>query len=158
MVTCGAPTYLAEHGTPLTLDDLATHRAVAYFAGRSPRTIDWHFLVDGEDRAVKVRPGILVNETEAFIACVLAGMGLIQAVGAVIAEYLKAGRLIEVLPETETVERAVSVMYPNRQHLAPRFVFSSIGLSPYFHLSKDSGFGKSDPQLYPKLQPQHQFW
>ena len=120
MVTCGAPSYLAQHGTPLTLDDLPMHRAVTYFAGRGRHTIDWHFVIDGEDRAVKMRPGILVNETEAFIACALAGMGLVQAVGAGVEEYLKAGQLVEVLPEIATVKRAVSVMYPNRQHLAPQ--------------------------------------
>jgi len=120
MVTCGAPTYLAEYGTPRTLDDLASHRAVTYFAGRSRRTIDWHFTVDGEVRTVRMRPGILVNETEAFIACALAGMGLIQAIGAGVEEHLKAGRLVEVLPEMKTVERPVSIMYPNRLHLAPQ--------------------------------------
>lgn len=120
MVTCGAPTYLAEHGMPQTLDDLPSHRAVTYFAGRGRRTIDWHFAVDGGDRIVKMRPGILVNETEAFIACALAGLGLIQAVGIGVEEHLKAGRLVQVLPKLTTVERAVSVMYPNRQHLAPQ--------------------------------------
>lgn len=67
-----------------------------------------------------MRSGILVNDTEAFIACALAGIGLIQAVGAGVEDHLQAGRLVEVLPATETVERAVSVMYPNRRHLAPQ--------------------------------------
>lgn len=120
LVTCAAPSYLAANGTPLALDDLAAHRAVTYFAGRDRHALDWHFAVDGEDRAVRMRPGILVNDTEAFVACVLAGMGLIQAVGAGVEDHLRAGRLVEVLPATATVERAVSVMYPNCRHLAPQ--------------------------------------
>jgi hypothetical protein len=73
-------------------------------------------------------------------------MGLTQAVGTRVEDYLKAGRVVEVLPETNTVERSVSVMYPNRQHLAPRVRVFLIGLSPCSYPWKGSGSGM--PELY----------
>jgi LysR family transcriptional regulator for bpeEF and oprC len=118
MVTCAAPSYLAAHGTPGTLEDLPAHRAVTYFVGRGRNIIDWHFVVDGEERSVRMRPSILVNDTEAFIACAVVGLGMIQAIGAGIEEYLETGRLVQVLPNVVTMQRPVSIMYPNRQHLA----------------------------------------
>ena len=61
MVTCAAPSYLAAHGTPETLEDLSAHRAVTYFSGRGRETIDWRFIEDGEERPVRMRPAILVK-------------------------------------------------------------------------------------------------
>ena len=43
---------------------------------------------------------------------------MIQAIDAGVAGHLETGRLVEVLPNVKTVQRHVSLMYPNRQHLA----------------------------------------
>jgi len=120
MVSCAAPVYLAAHGVPKTIEDLSAHRAVTYFTGRGRSTIDWQLIADGEERSIRMRSAILVNDSEAFVACALAGLGLIQALRAAVAEQLENGQLVEILPQIQTVRRAVSVMYPNRQYLAPQ--------------------------------------
>ena len=120
MVTCAAPAYLAAHGTPQSVEDLAAHRAVTYFAGRGRHTIDWRLIAGGQERTIKMRPAILVNDTEAFVACGLAGLGLVQAIRAGVREHLDSGRLVEVLPELEVPSRPVSILFPNRHHLAPQ--------------------------------------
>lgn len=117
MVTCAAPSYLAAHGTPVSIDDLSAYRAVTYFAGRGRSIIEWQFIDGGEERSVRMRPAILVNDSEAFIACALAGLGIIQALRAGVAKHLASGHLVEVLPQIRTVPRPVSIMYPNRQYL-----------------------------------------
>lgn len=120
MVTCASPSYLAAYGTPRTVHDLAAHRAVTYFSGRGRAVMDWHFMEGGAERTLRMRPAVLVNDSEAFIACAVAGLGMVQAIGAGVVEHLEAGRLVEVLPDLRTVRRPVSIMYPNRQHLAPQ--------------------------------------
>ena len=120
MINCAAPSYLSTYGIPQTIEDLSAHRAVTYFAGRGRRTMDWHFVEGGEERTIRLRPEILVNDFEAFIACALAGLGMIQAPRLGVQEHLGSGRLVEVLPGLETLPRPVSIMYPNRQHLAPQ--------------------------------------
>jgi LysR family transcriptional regulator for bpeEF and oprC len=119
VVTCASPDYLALHGTPRTIDDLPDHKAVNYFSGRGHRAIAWH-LPGGDGQTLKMKSAIRVNDTETFVAFALAGLGLVQVPGLVVGEHLAAGRLIEVLPEMRQVERPLSVMYPNRQHLAPQ--------------------------------------
>ena len=47
LVSCAAPSYLAAHGTPETIEDLSSHRAVTHFAGHGRDTIDWRFVEDG---------------------------------------------------------------------------------------------------------------
>ncbi|MET0219807.1 MAG: LysR family transcriptional regulator [Tardiphaga sp.] len=118
MVTCAAPSYLSAHGVPQTVEDLSSHRAVTYFGGRGRTKIHWHFMEDGKERSVTMQPALLVNDSEAFIACALAGLGLIQAVGVGVAAHLASGQLVEILPDIQTVQRPVSIMYPNRQHMA----------------------------------------
>jgi LysR family transcriptional regulator for bpeEF and oprC len=65
-----------------------------------------------------MRPAILVNGSEAFVACALAWLGMSQALRAGVSEHLEAGRLVEVLPRLRTVPRPVSIMCPNRTYLA----------------------------------------
>jgi LysR family transcriptional regulator for bpeEF and oprC len=120
MITCAAPSYLSTCGIPQTIEDLSAHRAVTYFAGRGRRTMDWHFVEGGEEHTIRLRPGILVNDSEAFIACAVAGLGMIQAPRLGVREHLESGRLVKILPDLETLPRLVSIMYPNRQHLAPQ--------------------------------------
>ena len=120
MVSCGAPAYLAAYGVPKTIEDLSAHRAVTYFTGRGRSAMDWQLIANGEERSIRMRSAILVNDSEAFVACALAGLGLIQALRAEVAEQLENGQLVEILPQVETVRRAVSVMYPSRQYLAPQ--------------------------------------
>ncbi|WP_189045430.1 LysR family transcriptional regulator [Aliidongia dinghuensis] len=118
MVTCAAPKYLAERGIPESVEDLLDHKAVNYFSGRGHRAIVWHLPGSGVERAMKMKSAVMVNDTEAFVALALAGHGLIQVPGLVVADHLEAGRLIEVLPEMKKVRRPLSVMYPNRQYLS----------------------------------------
>lgn len=48
MVTCAAPSYLAKHGTPHSIDELMTsHRAVNFFSNHSLQIMEWKFTVDG---------------------------------------------------------------------------------------------------------------
>jgi LysR family transcriptional regulator for bpeEF and oprC len=119
-VICASPAYLAVHGTPSSFADLAGHRAVNYVAGRGHRPIHWQ-VPDGDAiREMTLRSGVMVNDTEAFIAAALAGIGLVQGPGACMAEHLASGALVEVLPEARAIRRPLSVMYPARRHLAPQ--------------------------------------
>ncbi|EJW5838059.1 LysR family transcriptional regulator, partial [Salmonella enterica subsp. enterica serovar Kentucky] len=48
MVTCAAPSYLAKHGTPHSIDELMkSHRAVNFFSNHSLQIMEWKFTVDG---------------------------------------------------------------------------------------------------------------
>ena len=120
MVICGSPAYLKAHGTPRTIEDLRSHQAVNYFSGRGHRPVAWSMPGDTGLPQFTLRSGIMVNDTEAFVACALIGLGLIQVPGLVVAEQLSTGALIEVVPDMRSIRWPLSIMYPNRQHLAPQ--------------------------------------
>jgi LysR family transcriptional regulator for bpeEF and oprC len=120
MVNCATPAYLERHGTPISVDDLRLHRAVHYFSGRDRRVIDWHYLTDNEERTIKMKPALSVNDTEAFLHAGLAGFGLMQALGITVEGHLAAGELVEILPDVRPNPRPISILYPSKAHLAPQ--------------------------------------
>ena len=74
----------------------------------------------GETRSVPMAGALTVNNSEAYEAACLAGVGLIQAPEMGLAPMLAAGRLVEVLPEFRAPPMAVSLLYANRRHLPKR--------------------------------------
>ncbi|MBC3209445.1 LysR family transcriptional regulator [Pseudomonas sp. SWRI111] len=117
MVTCAAPEYLREHGTPETLEDLASHRGVNFLSGQSNRTLPWQFSVEGEQRTFVSHTAITVTESNAYVQCGVSGFGIIQAPGIAVAEHLASGALVEILQALRPAPRPVSLLYPSRAHL-----------------------------------------
>lgn len=66
--------------------------------------------------------GILtVNSTETYQAACIAGLGIIQVPRTGVREALRAGELIEILPQYRAAEPLpVSLIYPHRRNLSRR--------------------------------------
>jgi LysR family transcriptional regulator, regulator for bpeEF and oprC len=118
-VTCASPDYLARHGTPMSLDDLAEHRAVGYLWSRTARTLEWNFVVDGENRSIRMRERLIVNDTDAYVASGLEGLGLIRPGNYMVRPYLANGRLQSVLANIRSPGVPLSAIYPKNRHLSP---------------------------------------
>ncbi|MBB3259083.1 LysR family transcriptional regulator for bpeEF and oprC [Paraburkholderia bannensis] len=119
-MTVASPSYLEKQGVPRTLDDLKTHRGINYFSTRSGRILNWTFMVGGREMQVAVKGTISVNEAESYVMCGLKGLGLMQAPRFMILPQLKAGQLIEVLPEWKPLPLPISIVYPQSRHLSPK--------------------------------------
>lgn len=120
LINVASPAYLARHGTPQTLDDLDQHWAVNYASPSSGRVEDWEWIEDGTLRTLRMRGRVTVNSAEAYIACCLAGLGLIQIPAYDVRTHLEAGELIEIMPEHRAAAMPMTLLYPHRQHLARR--------------------------------------
>src|SRR5690606_38055658 len=120
MVTCASPQYLERHGFPKTLEDLEQHRAVNFFTGRERKLMHWAFRIENTTVTLKLRSGIVTNESEALLACGLAGFGLLQGVRPALQPYLDTGQLVQVLADYPAMPKPVSILYPSRNYLAPK--------------------------------------
>ena len=118
-ITCAAPSYLAEHGAPATLEDLPGHRAVHYFSSTTRRGSDLHFIEDGIRIAVPLPGTVAVNETGLYIELGLAGHGLMQLAEILVSSQLQAGQLVEVLADRRPAPVPVSLLYPHQRFLSP---------------------------------------
>ncbi|MFS2051163.1 LysR substrate-binding domain-containing protein [Variovorax sp. Varisp41] len=118
-VSCASPEYLERHGTPKTLEDLARHKAVGYLSSRTARSLEWHFVENGEDRCIAMRESLIVNDTDAYVACGLEGLGLIRAGSYMVQQHLRSGQLRRVLADYAAPAAPLSVLYPQNRHLSP---------------------------------------
>lgn len=118
-ITCAAPTYLAEHGTPATLEDLPGHRAIHYFSSTPRRGGELHFMDEGVNVAVPLPGTVAVNETGLYIELGLAGHGLMQLAEILVSGHLRTGALVEVLDDRRPAPVPVSLLYPHQRFLSP---------------------------------------
>lgn len=125
LINVASPGYLERQGIPKTPADLGAHHAVNYASPSSGRVENWEWIEGGTLRALPVRGRVTVNSAEAYIACCLAGLGLIQIPAYDVRRHLEAGELIEVMAEHRAEPMPMALLHPHRHHLSRRLqVFS----------------------------------
>ncbi|CAJ9925830.1 LysR family transcriptional regulator [Burkholderia pseudomallei] len=121
LINVASPAYLARHGVPRTPADLERHRLLNYASPSNGRVAPWEWVEGDEVKRVALRARVTVNSAEAYIACCLAGLGLIQIPAYDVNAHLRAGELVEVLPDHRAAPMPMTLLYPHRQHLSRRF-------------------------------------
>lgn len=120
LVNVASPAYLASHGTPRTADDLAGHWAVNYASPSTGRVEPWEWIENDTVRTMPMRSHVTVNSADSYVACCLAGLGLIQIPAYDVRHHLEAGELFEVMPTCRAGPLPMTLLYPHRQHLSHR--------------------------------------
>lgn len=115
-----SPGYLAAHGVPRRLADLDAHVMVTYAPPTTGRGAAWEYVEAGVPKTLAMRSRVTVNSAESYIACCLAGLGLIQIPAYDAAEHVAAGRLVEVLPGQHAAPMPLALLYPHRRQRAAR--------------------------------------
>lgn len=124
-VTVASPEYLAQHGTPATLDDLQQHFAVDYLSSATGRAVPLEFRVGREVVARLLPARVSVTGVDLYTGAALSGLGIVQVPRYRIVHELAAGSLRELLPECPPPPMPVSVVYPQSRQLSARVrVFS----------------------------------
>ncbi|EJZ18037.1 LysR family transcriptional regulator [Rhizobium sp. Pop5] len=116
---CASPSYLAERGEPRDIDDLADHDCL-FFMCRNQRQ-GWRFR--GKGGTWIKAPGVSrlrLDSGEAIRDAALAGLGIALLPDFFIAADLAAGRLRQVLPDPETDEAKIVILYPDKRLIEPR--------------------------------------
>jgi DNA-binding transcriptional LysR family regulator len=109
---CAAPSYLKEHGTPKTLDDLSGHNCLGYTLPSAAGANRWVFGTEG-DIVVPVQGNLRANNGDALLAAALAGHGLIYQPTFLVGDSLRSGELVRILDEYPTYDLAVHAVLPS---------------------------------------------
>jgi DNA-binding transcriptional LysR family regulator len=117
-VLCASPAYLAQHGTPQAIDELARHRCIVGSSNGPP--IRWE-LNDGE-QMVRVTPPAThqFNDGEAMVDAAVAGFGICQMPGSLVRRQIVQGLLVPVLPAHCRTRVDVHVLWLQKATLSPR--------------------------------------
>lgn len=116
MVACASPRYLAMHGTPVHPGELAQHEVISYsyWAARN----EWAFTgPDGVPVVVRVHARIHANNGDTCRAAALEHQGIILQPDFIVADDLRRGDLVELLPEFRAMTLGIHAVYPSRKHL-----------------------------------------
>lgn len=113
-INVASPGYLASHGVPRSPADLDQHWQVAYASPSTGRMFDWEWQDGDRTRTRPVPWRVSANSAEGYIACALAGMGLIQIPAYDVAHHLAAGDLVGVMPEFHPEAMPMRLLFPGR--------------------------------------------
>lgn len=119
-VTCAAPSYVARFGRPLHPHQLSQHRCVNYFSAKTGKIFEWDFAKGGERIQLRVPGRVAVNDSDAYMAATLSGMGIAQMPAFVICPYLQSGQLEMLLEEWSVDPLPLHVVYPQNRHLSAK--------------------------------------
>ncbi|UPG92262.1 LysR family transcriptional regulator [Luteibacter aegosomaticola] len=120
-VLCASPGYLAEHGMPETIPDLANHQFVVLVTADGPLNT-FHFAASGRrvNHTVAMENAWETNDGALARAWALAGRGVARKTIWDVAADLRNGSLQVVLPDLIEGEPGIyAVFHPNR-YMSPR--------------------------------------
>jgi DNA-binding transcriptional LysR family regulator len=114
MIVCAAPAYLAEHGVPKVLDDLASHRCSVFRHPATGKVAPWYLTVEGKVEYRQMTPAFSTNDSELELRAVLAGQAIGQLANFSAAAHIRAGRLVPVLRDHVSTHIGLHVYYGSR--------------------------------------------
>ena len=112
-LVCAAPEYLAQHGTPKTITELADHPCLGYTLSPAVGMNRWLF---GRDRKheVTVSGPLQANNGDALVAAAVAGQGIIYQPAFLVAREIEAGTLVALDLDHAPIEfDGIFAIYPS---------------------------------------------
>lgn len=121
LINCASPSYLRERGTPAHPEELLRgHFMIGYASPTNGRELPWEYVYARKQHLIAVPSQVTVNSAECYIACGLAGLGLIQIPRFDVQHLIDRGELQEVLPQFRPASMPVSLIYLHRRHRSHR--------------------------------------
>ena len=123
---CASPDYIARHGRPTRPEELdqEPHMSVGYFSSRTGRVFPFSFWRDNTKLEIQGRRRLDVNDSNAYLAAGLAGLGVVQVAAYAVEEHLAKGQLLPLFEDWEAPAVPIYVVYsPNRYVSARMRVF-----------------------------------
>ncbi|HIV71695.1 MAG TPA: LysR family transcriptional regulator [Candidatus Aquabacterium excrementipullorum] len=115
LIPCATPAYIARHGMPATLDDLASHRCSVFRSSGTGRAVPWHLKVDDSVVDLDVVPAFCTNDETMEMQAVLDGQVIALVTGVIAAPLIREGRLVPLLTRHVSDHLGMHVYYGSRR-------------------------------------------
>lgn len=117
MMFCAAPSFLARHGEPKTIEQLRQAPRLAFSQAVSAG--DWSvtdangqtYHIDGEIR-------LAANNMQMLLAAALTGAGVVYGPSFVFEQSIASGALRVLLADHKTTDLAIHAIYPSKRHVS----------------------------------------
>lgn len=118
-VLCCSHDYIAKHGKPEQLSDLAERNCIRHV--NYPYGDEWRFTDrKGAPASVRISGNLISNSGETLLRAARAGVGVWLAAGFIVHDALESGELVRLLPEYRPIEFSMNAIYPHRHHLSAK--------------------------------------
>lgn len=118
-VVVGSPDYLASHGRPKTVDELASHACLRI--RRSGGAIGHWSFVDGKEAIEAMVSGPLIaHDYPTLLGAAIRGVGLAQVPGPLARRPIADGKLEPVLDGLAGVTPGVFLYHPGKRQILPK--------------------------------------
>ncbi|EGD58066.1 transcriptional regulator [Novosphingobium nitrogenifigens DSM 19370] len=116
LALCAAPSYLEQHGTPRSVEDLKHHNCLSYTLSSRLGGNTWGFGRDGSVR-VAIKGSMLANNGEALVKAACTGQGIVYGPRFIAAEALNSGELVEFELDIPAMDMGAvyAVTHPTRR-------------------------------------------
>lgn len=119
-ITCASPEYLDKFGTPNSIDDLKGHQMVGFLSSRTGAVLPLEFKSGDKLKEVTLPAPVAANDADTVHHLIRDGFGIGQAPKYRFLQDLRAGRLVEVLPDAPPSSTPLAAFYPQNRQLSPR--------------------------------------
>jgi DNA-binding transcriptional LysR family regulator len=117
MVTVASPAYTASHPEIDEPDDLRAHNCIRHRWDWDRVVHPWELQRDNQRVEVPVEGSLIVNELFLALSAVLDGVGVSYLPDALVAPYIAAGRLEQVLEDWSSERSGVFLYYSGRRQV-----------------------------------------
>jgi len=118
-VVVGSPAYFAARSRPEHTDDLRQHACLRWRKSSGALAL-WSFNNGGNAIEIAVSGPFIAHDFPTMLGAAMEGMGLAQLPEPMVAEGLRAGKLVEVLKPLAPVIPGVFLYYPSRRQVMPK--------------------------------------
>ncbi len=117
-IICAAPSYLAVNGTPTGPQDLQAHNCLT--VATVDHWNDWHFSQGNRKLSLQVSGNFEASSADAVYYATLAGLGVARLSAYLVADDLREGRLVHLLPEHCLENSDILMVFSDRRNLSPK--------------------------------------
>jgi len=110
-----SPAYFAWHSKPASLADLLRHNCITLRLATRGSLYAWELEHEGKKIEARVRGQAVFSNVSQMVNAALSGNGLAFLTADLVAEHVRAGRLISVMPEWCSTFPGLHAYYPSRR-------------------------------------------
>ncbi|MEJ2177889.1 MAG: LysR family transcriptional regulator [Gammaproteobacteria bacterium] len=114
---CASAEYIDKYGAPETPLALLEHNCLR--VSTVAHWNDWQVNALGENEREHASGNFQTNSADAIYHAVLAGLGVAQLSDYLLAEDLKTGKVVQILPDLINSRSDIVAIFPDRRNLSP---------------------------------------
>jgi DNA-binding transcriptional LysR family regulator len=119
--TCASPSYLQRRGVPAHPDDLSKdHDTIGMVSSRTARALPFAYCKDSVRLEVTPQHRLSINDTHAYLAAAVAGLGVVQVASIAAQGAIESGQLVALLEDWQSDVYATSIVYPPNRFLSAK--------------------------------------